>query len=78
MPDVLIIRGVSLAVILGIVTNRRWVAHSQPGDDGLGLSDLVNPMTALAAMLAFIMVEALASYGRAREQIGIEARIVDQ
>lgn len=80
VPEVVIVLGVALAVVLGIVGNRWWVAHRRPAEDeGLSLGDLVNPVTALAAiLLAFIMVEALASYGRARDHIGVEARIVDQ
>jgi len=75
--ELLIILPLVVAVIVGIALNRRWA----PKHDGAGLdiADLINPIVTIAAiLLAFVMVEALASYGRARDYAGAEARVVDE
>jgi hypothetical protein len=75
--ELLIAASLLLALVIGVTVNRRWSARHE--GEGLELSDLVNPITTIAAiLLAFVMVEALASYGRAREHAGQEARIVDE
>lgn len=83
MSDWLIVVAVVAAVVAGLLANRRWNPHDADGDadgddEGLGLGDFVNPVTTLAViLLAFVMVESLSSYGRARDNIGQEARVVD-
>lgn len=78
MPNWLLFVLVVGAALLGLAINRWSVARPAQGE-GFGLNDLVGPITTLAVvLLAFIMVEGLSSYGRAREQIAAEARIVDQ
>ena len=77
MAELLIALSLVLALVVGVTANRHWSARHV--GEGLELSDLVNPITTIAAvLLAFVMVEALASYGRAREHAGAEARIVDE
>lgn len=79
MPDLVIAAALVLAVAVGIAGNRWWGRRERSAEDGLGLSDLANPvMTVTVVLLAFIMVEALSSFGRAREHAGTEARLVDQ
>ena len=77
MAELLIVLLLLLALVVGVTVNRRWtVGH---GGEGLDIGDLVNPITTIAAiLLAFVMVEALSTYGRARENAGAEARIVDE
>src|SRR5262249_46833288 len=72
-----------LALLAGLLVHRRWLrtgaASGAAGEDWLALNDLVVPVTTLAVvLLAFVMVEALASYGRARALVGEEAQIADQ
>lgn len=64
---------------LGLLGNRWWTAKHQGSDDeGFGISDLVGPVATLAVvLLAFMLVQSLGSYSRARDDIGIEARRVD-
>jgi hypothetical protein len=77
MAELIIILTLLLALVVGVTVNRRWTAV-HPGE-GLEISDLINPITTIAAiLLAFVMVEALSTYGRAREHAGSEARIVDE
>lgn len=78
IPNWLMIVGVALALVLGLVFNHR-ARRRYEDEDGLGVSDLVTPLTTLAVvLLAFVMVESLSSFGRAREDIGQEARAVDK
>jgi hypothetical protein len=77
MAELIIILSLLIALCVGVIANRRWT--SEHADDGLGIGDLINPITTIAAiLLAFVMVEALSTYGRAREHAGSEARIVDE
>lgn len=77
MAELIIIVGLLIALGLGISLNRRWTSL-HPGE-GLDMSDLVTPIVTIAAiLLAFVMVEALSTYGRAREHAGAEARVVDE
>ena len=76
----LIIVVVFVALALGYFANTRWLARPAAAEDetGLGISDLVEPMTTLAVvLLAFILAEGLSSYGRARDQASEEARVLD-
>lgn len=79
MANWVIIVGVALALVLGLAANRFWARRPDTREDeGFGTKDLVGPITSLAVLLmAFIMVEGLSSYGRARENIGAEARVLD-
>ncbi|MDQ6746499.1 MAG: hypothetical protein M3010_00120 [Candidatus Dormibacteraeota bacterium] len=68
-----------VALLFGVLGNRWWARHDASSEEGLSISDLVTPLTTLAVvLLAFVMVEAISSYGRAREQIGTEARVVNE
>lgn len=76
VSELVIILSLLVAIVVGITANRRWTTRH--GGEGLDAGDLVNPITTIAAiLLAFVMVEAPSSYGRAREPAGTEARIVD-
>jgi hypothetical protein len=77
MTELVIIVLILLALAVGGLANRRWV-RNHPGD-GLAIGDLVNPIATIAAiLLAFVMVEALASWDRARDHANAEAHIVDE
>lgn len=77
MSELIIILPLLIAVAVGITLNRRWAP--QHAGAGLDIADLINPIVTIAAiLLAFVMVEALASYGRARDFAGAEARVVDE
>ena len=82
VPNWVLFGLVVLAALVGLAINVWWERSSSDEsseDEGFGLNDLVTPITTLAVvLLAFIMVEGLNSYGRAREHIGAEARIIDQ
>lgn len=68
-----------VALVLGVIGNCWWSSHDDSSEEGLDISDLVAPLTTLAVvLLAFIMVEAISSYGGAGEDIGIEARVVNE
>jgi hypothetical protein len=76
VTELAIIVALLVAIVVGVAANRRWTSNHD--GEGLDAGDLVNPITTIAAiLLAFVMVEALSSYGRARENAGTEARIVD-
>ncbi len=67
------------ALAAGVAGNRWWTVHDESSSDGLGINDLLTPLTTLAVvLLAFLMVEALSSYGRARDNVGTEARVVNE
>jgi hypothetical protein len=69
---------IAVALVAGLVANRWWVARSGSDDEGLDLKDVIGPVSTLAVvLLAFVVVEAISSYGRAREDIGLEARALD-
>jgi hypothetical protein len=75
--ELIIILSLLLALVLGATVNRRWATRHP--SEGLDINDLVTPIVTIAAiLLAFVMVEALSTYGRAREHAGAEARIVDE
>ena len=77
MTEITIILLLLIAVAVGIALNRRWAP--QHAGAGLDIADLINPIVTIAAiLLAFVMVEALASEGRARDFAGAEARVVDE
>jgi hypothetical protein len=77
MAELIIILSLFAALAVGLSVNARW-SHSHPGS-GLEMGDLVAPITTISAiLLAFLMVEALSSHGRARDFAGVEARIVDE
>ena len=77
MSELVIVVAVLLALAVGGLLNRRWAAGHP--SEGLGIGDLVNPLATIAAvLLAFVMVEALASYDRARERSIEEAAIVER
>ena len=77
MTELIIIVSILLALAVGGLVNRHWAA-SHPGE-GLAVGDLINPLATIAAiLLAFVMVEALASWDRARERANEEAHIVDK
>lgn len=68
-----------VALVLGVIGNRWWSRNDPSSEEGLDISDLVTPLTTLAVvLLAFVLVEAISSYGRAREDIGVEARVVNE
>ena len=68
-----------VALFMGVLGNRWWTRRDPSSEEGLSVSDLVTPLTTLAVvLLAFVMVEAINSYGRARDQIGTEARVVNE
>jgi hypothetical protein len=76
VAELLIVFSLLLALAIGVTVNRRWTAAH--ADQGLEMSDLVNPITTIAAiLLAFVMVEALASFDRAREDAGVEASLME-
>jgi hypothetical protein len=76
VTELVIVVALLAAIVIGVVANRRWTTNHD--GEGLDAGDLVNPITTIAAiLLAFVMVEALSSYGRARENAGTEARVVD-
>lgn len=81
MPEWLILVAVPLALIVGLLANR-WLgreARDQTIGEGLGIKEAVGPVTTLAVLLlAFVMVSAMGSYSDARQEIGNEARVVDQ
>ena len=55
MVELIIILSLLLAVVIGVSVNRRWT--TQHAGDGLDISDLVTPITTIAAiLLAFVMV----------------------
>ena len=77
MSELIIVVALLIAVVVGVTLNRRWAP--QHSGAGLDIADLVNPIVTIAAiLLAFVMVEALASEGRARDYAGVEARVVDE
>jgi hypothetical protein len=67
------------AMVIGVIGNR-WVRRRHPLEDtGFGVKELVGPVTTLGVVLmAFVMAQSLASYGRARENVGTEARVVNE
>lgn len=67
------------SMVIGVIGNR-WVRRRQPLEGtGFGVKELVGPVTTLGVVLmAFVMAQSLASYGRARENVGTEARVVNE
>jgi hypothetical protein len=77
VAEVIIVVAILIAVAIGEILNRWW-ARSHP-TDGLSVGDLVNPIATVAAiLLAFVMVEALGSFDRARQTSTEEAAAVDR
>lgn len=78
MAYTLAVAFVLVALVVGLVANRWWRRSAGAADDGLQINDLVVPITTLAVLLlAFVMVEGINSYGRARALAAEEARIVN-
>jgi hypothetical protein len=72
-----IVISILVALAVGGWLNRRWAAR-HPGH-GLLVADLINPIATISAiLLAFVMVEALASWDRAHGRANDEAHIVDR
>ena len=69
MPNWAIAVAVAGALVAGLAANRWWArGHDDSSEEGFGVKDIVGPVTTLAViLLAFIMVEALNSYARSRE-----------
>jgi hypothetical protein len=74
-----IVVAVAAALVLGLVASQWWTRQRSAAEEGFAVSELVNPVVTLSiVLLAFVVVEALSSYARAREDIGVEARKVDE
>ncbi len=44
VPDLVIALALILSVVLGVAGNRWWSRRERSAEDGLGLSDLANPV----------------------------------
>jgi cytochrome bd-type quinol oxidase subunit 2 len=78
-PLVLVVVGcVLVALVVGVVANRYVRPFAKSEVQGVKLEALINPaMTLAVLLLAFILVQVFASYVRAKESAGDEARKVD-
>lgn len=76
--SVLIVVCLLTAVAAGLVANRFVRPFAKSEVQGVKLEALVSPMVTLSVLLlAFVLVQTFASFGRARDSAGDEARKVD-
>lgn len=79
MKASLIVVSLVVALIVGLAANRMFSKSSSVtvGGEGVDITELISPIATLAVILsAFVLVQSLGSYGRAREQSGMEANSV--
>lgn len=76
--SILIVVVLLTAVAAGLVANRFVRPFATSEVQGVKLEALVSPMVSLSVLvLAFVLVQTFASYGRARDSAGEEARKID-
>lgn len=76
--SILIVVCLLAALVAGLMANR-WVRPFADSEiRGVKLEALVSPMVSMSVLiLAFVLVQTFASYGRARDSAGEEARKID-